>query len=62
MIKWLLLLAAVTLALLSGTALADAQQFLTEAMSNYGGALLALFGIVLTVRRCDRWIVSLSSA
>jgi hypothetical protein len=50
----------VTLVLLSGTALADMQQFLTVAISNYGGVLLALFGIVLAVRRCDRWIVSLT--
>ena len=47
MIKRFLLLAAVTLALLSGSALADMQQFLTGAIANYGGALLTLFGIVL---------------
>jgi hypothetical protein len=61
MIKRFLLLAAVIFALLSGSAPADMQQFLTVAISNYGGVLLALFGIVLAVRRCDRWIVSLSS-
>lgn len=61
MIKWFLLLAAMTLALLSGSALAGMQQFLTVAISNYGGALLVLFGMVLAIRRCDRWIASLSS-
>jgi hypothetical protein len=61
MIKRLLLLAAATLALLSGSALADLQQFLTAAISNYGGVLMALFGMVLAIRSCDRWIVSLSS-
>ena len=60
MIKRFLLLAA-TLALLSGPNLADMQQFLTALISNYGGVLLALFGIVLAVRRCDRWIASLRS-
>jgi hypothetical protein len=49
------------LALLSGSALAGMQQFITEAISNYGGVLLALFGMVLAIRRCDRWIMSLSS-
>jgi hypothetical protein len=61
MIKRFLLLAAVTLPLLSSSALADMQQFLAVAISNYGGALLALFGLVLAIRRCDRWIVSLTS-
>jgi len=61
MIKRFLLLAAMTLALLSGPALADMQQFLTALISNYGGVLLALFGIVLAIRRCDRFIASLSS-
>jgi hypothetical protein len=61
MIKRFLLLAAVTLALLSGSALADMQQFLTAAIASYGGVFLALFGMVLAVRRCDRWIASLSS-
>jgi hypothetical protein len=61
MIKRFLLLAAVTLALLSGPALADTQQFMTVAISNYGGVLLALLGMVFAIRRCDRWIVSMTS-
>jgi hypothetical protein len=61
MIKRFLLLAAVTIALLPGPALADTQQFLAVAISNYGGVLLALLGIVLAVRRCDSWVASLSS-
>jgi hypothetical protein len=51
MIKRFLLLAGVTRALLSGSALAGMQQFITEAISNYGGVLLALFGMVLAIRR-----------
>jgi hypothetical protein len=61
MMKRSLLLAALVLGLLSGSALADMQQCVTVAISNYGGVLLALLGVVLAVRRCDRWIASLSS-
>jgi len=62
MVEPFLLLGAVTtlaLVLLSHTA--GLPPLLTAAIANYGGALLALFGIVLAVRRCDRWIASLSS-
>jgi hypothetical protein len=57
--RFLCLAAAGTLALLSHTA--ELPPLLTAAIANYGGALLALFGIALAVRRCDRWIASLSS-
>jgi len=61
MVERFLLLGAVTtlaLALLSHTA--GLPPLLTAAIANYGGAILALFGIALAVRRCDRWVASLS--